>query len=507
MKKSKKKIREIFLITLMLINFIPFFNVNAQTVQDTLYQDDNYKFWVAIYNRAGTKIVKTQESMIRRKSDNAPVYCIQANIQFNSGSNVNGIIDTNTMISMTNMTAEQIGRIKLIAYYGYGYGNHTSPEWYYATQLLIWSITNPGYVYAISDNDPTLTPSGRYDGYYNEINSLVNNHTTQPSFYGKKVEMVAGETITLTDTNQVLSKYYEGITNDNLSAKIEGNNLVITAKKGYEGDVKLLTKKNTNEPMLYEGANQYCLSAGDPVVGLAYVEVFAKTRFTATKYYGSKNDGIYKYEEGAEFELYNVNTDELIAILKSNEDGIITYDFSFGTYRIHQTKGKEGYDFISDYEFIIDGSKAVEMIAFKNEYITSNLEFTKTDFSTGELLPNTLIEIYSAETDKLIYSGRTDIQGSISIKNIGFGKYYILEKEAPKGYELNNEKMYFEVTKSGEIIKCNMKDHKIIEVPDTLTYDFHILEVVSIFIVLMGVGVIYYEIKIKKHTRKNKRKK
>ena len=62
-------------------------------------------------------MVKTQESMIRRKSDNAPVYCIQANIQFYSGSSVNGIIDTNTMVSMTNMTAEQIGRIKLIAYY------------------------------------------------------------------------------------------------------------------------------------------------------------------------------------------------------------------------------------------------------------------------------------------------------------------------------------------------------------------------------------------------------
>ena len=76
MKELKKKIFGIFLITITLVNFIPFTNVNAQILQDTLYQDDNYKFWVAIYNRAGTKMVKTQESMIRRQSDNA-TYSIQ----------------------------------------------------------------------------------------------------------------------------------------------------------------------------------------------------------------------------------------------------------------------------------------------------------------------------------------------------------------------------------------------------------------------------------------------
>lgn len=116
---------------------------------------------------------------------------------------------------------------------------------------------------------------------------------------------------------------------------------------------------------------------------LAYVDVFAKVRFTGQKYYGSDKDGIYQYEEDAEFELYDVNTNELITILKSNEDGIITYHFGFGTYRLHQIKGKEGYDFISDYEFTIDNSKTKEVVIFKNELITSDLKFTKTDFSTG----------------------------------------------------------------------------------------------------------------------------
>lgn len=492
MKNIKKKIGGIILVLITIMNIIPI-NTFAQTQQDILYQDDNYKFWVAIYNRAGTKMVKTQESMIRRKSDNAPVYCIQANIQFNSGSNVNGIIDTNSMISMTNMSAEQMERIKLIAYYGYGYGNHNTPEWYYATQLLIWSITNPGYVYAINDDDSTLTPSGRYDNYYNEINSLISNHTTQPSFYGDKVEIIAGESIVLTDNNNVLSKYYESVSNENVVAEINGNNLTITAKTGYEGEVKLLTKKNTNVPMLYEGANQYCMSAGDPVVGIAYIEVFAKVRFIAEKYYGSSNNSIYKPEKDAEFELYNTKTNELLAVLKTNDEGIITYDFSFGTYRLHQIKGKEGYTFVSDYEFTIDETKVKEVAIFKNELIKSDLEFTKSDFSTGELLPNTLIEIYNAETEQLIFTGRTDENGSISIKNIGYGKYYILEKEAPEGYILNEEKMYFEVIEDGKIIKANMKNEKY-NVPDTGLSNINFDYVISFIFIIIGLGIVIYEI-------------
>ena len=199
----KNNITKILLIALAFFNVFTFMKVHAQTIQDELYIDYDYQWWVATYNWGTTDRVKTQEKMIRRKSDNAPVYCIQADIKLISGV-VNGIVDEDTMASMTNLSKEQMDRIRLIAYYGYGYGNHTSPEWYYATQMLIWQITNPGYIYAIEDNDSTLTPSNRYDSYYAELNFLVDNHTTQPSFYGQKVEMTAVNTITLTDTNGVL---------------------------------------------------------------------------------------------------------------------------------------------------------------------------------------------------------------------------------------------------------------------------------------------------------------
>ena len=470
MERIKKKLLILSLFMLTFIGSIPVLNVQALSLQDTLYQDDNYKYWVAIYTRDNTHMVKTQESMIRRISDNAAVYCIQAPIQFNSGSSVNGIVDSNTMVSMTNLSFEQMDRIKLISYYGYGYGSHTSPEWYYATQLLIWSVTNPGYVYAIADNDASLTPSNRYDSYYNEINYLVDHHTTVPSFARQKVEVVAGETITLTDTNNVLSKYYEGVSNDNYTATVQGNKLVIQAKKGYEGTIDLSVKRNDNPPMIYEGANQLCMNAGDPVATRVRLNLTITTHFEGNKFYGNKTDGYYRPEKNAEFELYNNETNELITTLTSNENGKFEYNLKLGTYRLHQIKGKDGFQLVKDYIFTVDGSNIKETIYFKNEQITGTLEFSKEDISTGEKLPNTLIEIRKADTDELVFSGRTDEFGKITITDLEYGKYYIIEKEAPEGYNINDEKIYFEILEDGKVVKATMKDSKI-EMPTTFNTD------------------------------------
>ena len=135
-----------------------------------------------------------------------------------------------------------------------------------------------------------------------------------------------------------------------------------------------------------------------------------------------------------------------------------------------------------------------------NEKIKGTLEFTKQDLSNDEALPNTLIEIYNAETDELVFSGRTDKDGKIVIKDLEYGKYYILEKEAPEGYTLNDEKMYFEILEDGKVVKANMKDEKIVEVPDTFKNDYLMLGMSSLIIV--GAGIVAYGIIKKKKSQK-----
>ena len=91
------------------------------------------------------------------------------------------------------------------------------------------------------------------------------------------------------------------------------------------------------------------------------------------------------------------------------------------------------------------------------------------------------------------------------------GKYYILEKEAPEGYTLNDEKMYFEVKENGEIVKATMTDDKlIIEVPNTLKNDniglyVSIVSFGILGVLLIGAG-IYYEKKKNKKTDKKQKK-
>ena len=87
----------------------------------------------------------------------------------------------------------------------------------------------------------------------------------------------------------------------------------------------------------------------------------------------------------------------------------------------------------------------------------------------------------------------------LQLKNLRYGKYYILEKEAPEGYTLNEEKMYFEILEDGEIVKCTMVDEKIIiEVPNTGVEDYHIIEIISSVLILSGIGVIVYVTKKKR---------
>ena len=143
--------------------------------------------------------------------------------------------------------------------------------------------------------------------------------------------------------------------------------------------------------------------------------------------------------------------------------------------------------------FEIKEDGQIEKATMKDEIFTGTLEFSKVDFSTEEPLPNTTIEIYD-EFDKLIYTGVTDENGKIIIEKIRAGKYYILEKNAPDGYTMNEEKMWFEIKEDGQIVKATMKDEKIVEVPNTYINDktSKIMDIVCIVFSIVGLGIILY---------------
>lgn len=201
-------------------------------------------------------------------------------------------------------------------------------------------------------------------------------------------------------------------------------------------------------------------------------------------------------------EIYTEN-DELIFTGKTDKDGkIIIDELTLGKYYILEKEASTGY-VITDEKVYFELKENGEIVKaeMKNKPITSTVEITKIDISTSEPLPNTLIEVYNAETNELIYSGRTNEEGKIIIEELRYGKYYFIEKEAPDGYALNSEKMYFEVLEDGEIVKCTMKDEKIVvEVPNTLNNDY--LPFIMFGVTVIGLGVVAYGIKKSKKSKK-----
>ena len=191
-------------------------------------------------------------------------------------------------------------------------------------------------------------------------------------------------------------------------------------------------------------------------------------------------------------EVYTEN-DELIFSGKTDENGkVIIKDLVVGKYYILEKEAPEGYT-LNEEKMIFEILENGEVVksTMKDKKITGSLDFTKLDFSTDETLPNTLIQIFN-ENDELVFEGRTDENGKITIDELTYGRYYILEKEAPEGYELNTEKMWFEIREDGEIIKSVMKDHKIIKVPNTDATDYKQLLISGISLIVLGTGVIIY---------------
>ena len=579
-----KKILNILMILIVgATTFLNIPRVNAES--DHLYVDYSDGFTFA--EEWNGRWISTPQNLIRRASDNSLVYCIQAHVVLTDGASVVSSTDMNQLANRINRSPEAIDKVKLIAYYGYGFGNHNSIEWYMATQVAIWSVTDPEVYPTVARGD--LTRTDRFDAKVNEIMNLVNNHTTHPSFDRQTVTMNVGDTVTLKDTNGVLSNYYNSVQNENYIATISGNDLILTAKKAFTGIINLDTKENINPPTFWDGANQICWSGSDPAYTKASIKLETRVKTLLYKKYGNQKDGVYRPEKDAEFQIINKDTNEIVETVTTNEEGKAETRLKIGNYIIKQTKGKNGYKFIKDYEFVVEEGSTGEMLLLNNEIITGTLEFTKTDisesktlpntlieiydsndelvfsgrtdengkivinnlksgkyyilekeapegyqlntekmyfeikedgeivkssmkdeiitgtlefsktdYSTDEPLPNTLIEIYKADTDELVFSGRTDENGKIVIDKLEYGKYYILEKEAPEGYQLNNEKMYFEITEQGKIVKANMKDQQIVKVPDTSKNEFPLLETVSLFISLSGLGLLIYAKKRKK---------
>ena len=240
MRLIKNKISMVLLF-LVGLSFIPTITVNAANYNESFNDKSQWIKGDYILKVKGSTRKYQQMTVITRNSDGQFVYCIEPGTPVAQGAIYPGQDFDQSYVA--NMTTEQWRRISLLAYYGYGYGDHTDIKWYTVTQFLIWQTVPHGYDIYFTDtlNGNRIT---KYTDEMNELNRLVEEHYKAPSFTSSNIEMNIGDDLELNDTNGVLHNF-EVANETGVNATIENNTLKITATKVGDGSVTI-TKRDKN---------------------------------------------------------------------------------------------------------------------------------------------------------------------------------------------------------------------------------------------------------------------
>ena len=333
--------KKIILVIILLLIFIPA-KINAESFREGEYIPDTY-----IKKFKGSTGKYEQMVVFRRNSDNKVVYCIELWESLSSGKNLPSY--TNNPKTLINMDDAVWERIRLLAYYGYGYKNHTDIKWYAITQMMIWKTTSPE-----SDIYFTDTLNGnRVDKYINEeneIDELINKHKRYPTtdlmytaFYNQTYNYV--------DKNNLINDYE--ITNiENGLTVTRPEPTKINVNDTYIGFRRItLTNKDklyNNAPTLYydsDGQDVLLPGSYDP---LEFRLVFSMKSRDITINKIDSDTGLNVPSGDAsfnktKFEIYDLENN-LYKTVETNENGqVVLKNFPYGKFKIKEEKAGVGY--------------------------------------------------------------------------------------------------------------------------------------------------------------------
>ena len=546
---------------LVLLFFIIFLEVDAASYNGKLYEVYHPNSGFTVFADEGLNLMDYNSWIIKSSVDNRVYYCIEPETKLDGSSKGSHSMITGdkNIINNSKLTTSKFEKIKLIAYYGYGYKDnnvdHTAKKWYGITQVMIWKIMRPDLTWTFKSSRNASPNKSLYSKEVAEINKLVKEHLAKPSFASKKYKIKLGDSIDINDTNKVLSNYNLVSSSKNIKVTRNGNKLKITAIK--IGSDKLTYKKSsrtTESFALFASSNyQDIISVGNPSIpsfsfdvevtggtvrlnkidslnnsfkaqgdaklaGAIY-EVFDLNGKSVGKItindkgfgelfldYGSykikevkapvgykKNDKVYDVvidkdhlnvdidvsdevingkiiikkkkggtgeelvsESNACFEIKD-SSSNFVSKMCTNTDGVAFATLPYGKYSISQISGADGYNFVKDFNV---------NVALEKEYVyelenlrPSKVIFTKVDKSLDLKLSDAFIEVYDYN-DKMVFSGKTDDDGMLIFDNVKIGKYYLIEKVAPKYYKLSLDKVYFDVDSDGKVIDVEISNER-----------------------------------------------
>ena len=454
-----KKIVKISLISLFLIlGFITIDKVNAETYTGQAIWPSEHISDIYIKKFRADGYIKWQQArFIRRSEDNKFVYCLQPYVEIDNNLPYYNI-ERQDFASVLNMTEEQWDRVSLLAYYGYGYDqngyDHSAQKWYAITQVLIWRTVEPTSRIVFTDTLNGSEVSNKFASEIAELESLVANHYKRPSFNSTDLVLPLGQSVTLTDANEVLNQYKISST-ENVKAVIEGNNIVLTATGIGNAKVNLSknAKKYSEPPIVYySNHSQNVMRVGyyDPIPANFSLKVVGgrveiNKVDSETKLSIGQGDGLLS---NAVYGVFNTSN-EKIAELTTDANGyaISNYLPSLGEFYLKEITPSKGYELDRNtYRFIVDENSLLASVEVYEKVIDSDVTIFKVHASdkTGILTPepNVTFDIYLKSSNILYKSITTDKNGYATI-HLPYGTWVFKQMNSTPNFEKVED---FEIT-------------------------------------------------------------
>lgn len=172
-------------------------------------------------------------------------------------------------------------------------------------------------------------------------------------------------------------------------------------------------------------------------------------------------------------------------ITTAEEDSYCFDHIPVGTYHLEEIETPSGY--VTSPTLTFDVSDGTLKTIVMND-LKTNVQVLKLDADTGKALEGAELAIIDSEGKEV--ASWTSEKEAYEIQGLPIGKYTLIEKKAPEGYE-KFEDYSFEIEDKNETVMINAKDTVIVEVPNTMQPANIVVLVIGSILLISG-GIILY---------------